>query len=289
MKYINFYIDWITERLTSTFRGEAAVNVFCKAIQGFLLVKMLFSWSVSFMVLQYHPQRPNRYFIEDLFFWPSQLAYNHFIYFFWFCSAIILAAIIIKRNYLSAILVFWIALNLNRINFLANNGSDLVLIMLLFFTIPLSSFPRVANNKLFILQKALHNTALGACQVQIGLIYLLSGLDKITTRPWQTGEAFKLVSKLDFMVNARLADFFPDNYLEGFIVSWLIMLFEILFVFLVWWKETRWVMLAAGVIFHLFIWVMLSLPDFGLIMIISYIPFLAKEPRQDIVGDASVD
>jgi hypothetical protein len=33
-------------------------------------------------------------------------------------------------------------------------------------------------------------------------------------------------------------------------------------------------MLAAGVFFHLFIWVVMSLPDFAGIMIISYIIFL---------------
>jgi hypothetical protein len=34
--------------------------------------------------------------------------------------------------------------------------------------------------------------------------------------------------------------------------------------------------LIAGVIFHLSIAIFLSLPDFGLIMIISYIPFLTN-------------
>jgi hypothetical protein len=173
------------------------------------------------------------------------------------------------------------------VNRLSTDGSDYILLMLLFFIIPLSAFPRMRNEKLYILQKAIYNTALVGCQIQIGLIYFLSGLNKITTRAWQTGEAFKHIAKLDFLINPYVTDYFPDNYLEGFLASWVIILFELLFIFLIWWKESRWIMLATGVVMHLFIWIVLSLPDFGIIMIISYLIFLGKEPRQDTVLDAS--
>ena len=51
-------------------------------------------------------------------------------------------------------------------------------------------------------------------------------------------------------------------------------LFELAFVVLVWFKKTRIPILIIGIFFHLFIWIVMSLPDFATTMIISYILFL---------------
>jgi hypothetical protein len=46
---------------------------------------------------------------------------------------------------------------------------------------------------------------------------------------------------------------------------------------MIWLKEFRGFILLMGVIFHLSIAIFLSLPDFGLIMIIAYLPFLTTK------------
>ena len=81
------------------------------------------------------------------------------------------------------------------------------------------------------------------------------------------------VIHIDFMFNQYWFGS-PDNQVLNFTLSWIAILFELAFVALVWITRTRLIMLAIGVVFHLIIWLALSLPDFGLVMMISYLVFL---------------
>jgi hypothetical protein len=52
--------------------------------------------------------------------------------------------------------------------------------------------------------------------------------------------------------------------------------FELLFV-LVWFRPLRVPILITGVLFHLGIWIVMSLPDFALVMMVSYLVFLTDK------------
>ena len=75
------------------------------------------------------------------------------------------------------------------------------------------------------------------------------------------------------MFNPAFAGIF-DNPAVQLILSWLTILFELAFAVLVWFKKTKIPMLVMGIVFHFFIWIVLSLPDFAAVMIVSYIIFL---------------
>jgi hypothetical protein len=62
-----------------------------------------------------------------------------------------------------------------------------------------------------------------------------------------------------------------------FVIAWFTILFELNFAILIWIKEFRGFVLLIGVVFHLAIAIFLSLPDFGLIMLIAYLPFLTTK------------
>ena len=81
------------------------------------------------------------------------------------------------------------------------------------------------------------------------------------------------IGRLGHMVNPTLTTAMTNPGLN-FILAWLVILFELLFPILVWWRRLRLVMIGIGIVFHIVIWIFLSLPDFGLIMIVAYSIFL---------------
>jgi hypothetical protein len=111
------------------------------------------------------------------------------------------------------------------------------------------------------------------CKLQIVFIYLVSGWDKLTSETWRSGEAFDYIIHLNTLYNPAFTGLFEGSVVHS-ILSWATILFELLFVVLVWIEKTRLPVLLTGIFFHLFIWVVMTLPDFAAIMILSYIIFL---------------
>lgn len=277
MAIIRYVINLLQDKFTATFHHEAAVNVFCKALYVYLFLKVIFIWETSALTIQYFPIKQPDTFIRKMILFPAVFAMTHFTFFCWIFFAILLAGLFIKRNYITALLIVWFGWNFYKINLLTSNGSDYILIMLLVLTIPLSSFPRAKNDKIFFIQKVGHNAGLILCQIQIAIVYLISGLDKLQSEIWQTGDAIQFVNRLGFLSNPNLAHLLPPGDLAPFVLSWLTIIFELSFPIMVWLKEFRGFVLIAGVIFHLCIAIFISLPDFGLIMIIGYIPFITNK------------
>ncbi len=274
MVKFNYLLNRLTDRLTATFHQEEPVNVFCKALYVFLVLKIVFGWGASVRVLAYFPVKISTSWIGQVLYFPASLANVSFSLFAILFLTLLITSLAIKRNYFTAILIFWFNWNYYKIDFLSSNGSDYILLMLVFLSIPMSSYPRANDGKHFFFQKVGHNAALALCQIQVALIYLVSGIDKIRSEIWTSGDAIQYVDRLSFMANPNLSHLLPPGELLPFILAWLTILYELGFSLLVWFKEFRLFVLISGVIFHLIIAVFLSLPDFGLIMIIAYIPFL---------------
>jgi len=115
-------------------------------------------------------------------------------------------------------------------------------------------------------------------QMQIAFMYLISGWDKLISEEWRSGEAMFNLLHVDFYAVPWLRDTLgnADNSIL-IVVSWMVILFELLFPVLIWFNQTRTIILTTGILFHLFIALFLSLPDFGLTMIWCYVLFLKKE------------
>ena len=142
-------------------------------------------------------------------------------------------------------------------------------------------FPSITIRGTTDFQKMIFNLGLVLCQLQIVNVYLVSGLDKLLSETWRSGDSFAYISHLDFYYNPLLPKMFENNPMNV-ILSWCTILFELLFVALVWTKRARLPILAIGVLFNLFIWIVLSIPDFALLMIISFLIFLKDEDYQQL-------
>jgi len=204
---------------------------------------------------------------------PSTLAQHFPDVFFGISLAFLIMAFFLSWNYITAVLFLILIINLNRIQFLMNNGGDSVVLMLAVWMMGMVDKPVSKEERSRVVQYFIFNVTVLMCQVQVVLIYFVSGWDKVSSGVWRTGDAFGYISHLDFMFNPAFTEFLSDSFTNA-TLSWMTIGFELIFVSAVWFNNIRLWMLAIGTVFHVMIAVTLSIPDFGAVMIVSYLIFL---------------
>jgi len=265
--------DKFEDYFLSGFRNQKAVGVFCKSVVVYVTVKMVLLWSLSSTMAEIQNIPAPINLAPRLLLSPAVWGMAHHTLFYSICLVVLLVTLILPWNYLSSGLFFWICLNLTRVNTAVTNGSDLVAIMFAFWCIGMSVYPTLRNVRLQLIQCALFNVSVLFCQVQVVAVYLDSGWDKLLSETWRTGDAFAYIAHFDSLFNPLFTSLVEGKVMQ-WTLSWMTIVFELSFVVLVWLPKTRIPMLILGVLFHLAITIMLTLPDFGIIMILSYLIFL---------------
>lgn len=258
-----------------------AIAVFCKALVVFVIVKIIVVWSVSLSINDLHIFIPSPSLLIRILFSPAGWASDHLSFFYSLSLLFLGFALFIRWNSFIGVLFFLLVLNLYRVNVSIANGADYVLLMLAFWAIGMGlGWPSVKSKKMNIVLILIFNVSVLLCQLQIVFIYLISGWDKLMSEVWRSGDAMSYIYHLDFLYNGNFR--LPESHFINRMLSWLTIVFELAFVILIWFNRTRLMVLGIGLVFHLIIWFMLSLPDFALIMMISYLVFLKDEDYQYI-------
>ncbi len=239
----------------------------------YVIIKVLFTWSLSALVNDVQVLSPAGSLLSRILYWPSTMASSYHAVFYSCCLIILIATVVLPWNYVTSFLFFLICLNLVRLNPPIINGSAYVTYMLAFWCIGMSTYPSFHSKKLQVAHHALFALSVLFCQMQVAIIYFESGWDKLTSEVWRSGEAFMYLTHYDPLFNPAFSDLLKGKVTQ-LVMGWLTIGFELGFVVLVWFKRTRILVLCIGVIFHLVIIVMLTLPDFGVIMILSYLVFM---------------
>jgi hypothetical protein len=122
----------------------------------------------------------------------------------------------------------------------------------------------------------LTSMALRLCQIQVCVIYAYSGWEKLKGLSWWKGEAIWTV-----FANAQIARWHM-NWIATFplvitLLTYMTLLWEMYFPALIWSKKLRPWILVGGVGLHLGIGVVVFIPYFSALMIISYIGFLTPD------------
>jgi hypothetical protein len=230
-------------------------------------------WSFSQQVMDHHDITLPMSWFGKIMLAPAFLANNNISVFNTAVVALLIFIFFFKRHYITTSIFFWLALNLYVVYLPFANGADMLLFILAFWCIPMATHPKFKSDTGSVIQKAAYNSGTFLCQLQIVIIYFVSGWDKLVTRSWQSGQAFDYVVHLNTMFNPAFNGMFENPTIQ-FILSWMTIIFELAFVILVWWEQTRIPILITGLFFHLFIWIVVSLPDFASTMMVSYILFL---------------
>ncbi len=230
-------------------------------------------WSFSHQVMNHHDITLPQSWFGKVMLAPAFLADVNINVFYSGIVVLLTSILFLRRHYITTSVFFWLTLNLYVVYLPFANGADMVLFMLAFWCIPIVTNPKFKSDTAMVIQKAAYNVGVILCQLQIVFIYFISGWDKLITKSWQSGQAFDYVVNLNSMFNPAFSGMF-DNPIVQLILSWMTIVFELAFAILVWWAQTRIPILVIGLLFHLFIWVVISLPDFASTMIVSYILFL---------------
>jgi len=176
--------------------------------------------------------------------------------------------------------IFTIVAYVLHLSFLQRNvvtlfGADNIATHLLFCLclVPPSSFKEIEHSK--NLKSIFGSIAFRFLQIQICVIYIYSGLEKLKGPTWWKGEAiWNVIANPQYArVNLDWAAHFP---LLLSIATYLTLLWEIYFIILVWLPNWRRKILMFGVVFHAGIGFMVNIPFFSMLMIASYSVFLTS-------------
>ena len=209
---------------------------------------------------------------KSLFFGPANLIK-------WITLITLLIGLVTKRNFWLSTLIFSVVLITHRIIHPITNGGDTVILFFMFISIFCNQRPSFkAGTLLEAVQLNLIRFSLLFGRVQIALIYLSSGWDKLTTPAWRDGSVLNKLLQLELYgtgwLQSLMAGFTATHFI---ILSGLVIIFQMLFPVLIWFGITRYYMLTFGVLFHLVIGFGLSLPDFATVMIWSYVLWLSDK------------
>lgn len=283
------YQDLFRSFLQETSSHQLSITIFCKSLYVFLFLKVIFLWPVLAEVQRYLPYEL-RTPLHQILFAPIRLAQYDLSLFLIAILILLVLALVLRANYFTSAIIFWLSFSLSRLAFPIANGSDYVLNLFLFLSVFLPIAPTWKPSHLRIIQLNISNFVFLFCRVQLSLIYVLSGFDKLISEPWRSGDAVFSIVNLEYFINPHLTISLSQGWF--IIIAWMIILFELFFPVLVWFKGFRAYALVLGIIFHLGIIVVLSLPDFGILMILTYslfIPFekLLGQSKTVTFGDSS--
>lgn len=272
----NRFLD-TTQALVENYNfPNTSISVFRRLVYLLLAIKM-FSFFTALDVF-YHHMALNKIIplsVRILYIAPVSEHYH----LFWLLMCLVVSlAIFFKPKFWLSCIVFIISLMYYRIISEGQNNGNTLLHFFVFILIFIREGAAKGSER-----QMLNNVALVALQMGFCILYFLNGVGKLALPFWRDGSFLTSVWQYTYYAQPNLI---PNWFTYGIIpviMSWGVMLFELLFPILVWFKPFRNWLFFMGIIFHLGIIFLLSIPDFGLIMIIGYLLFtnadIVKELR----------
>ena len=123
----------------------------------------------------------------------------------------------------------------------------------------------------------LNTVACRLVQIQLCVIYMYSGLEKLKGQTWWEGTAvWETLSFYDLGTSIDFSFLLSVPLVSAFLTAFTV-LFEIYFPVLIWIPRMRWALLVFGLLFHLMIGVFIGIYLFSLIMLSAYVLFVSPE------------
>jgi predicted DCC family thiol-disulfide oxidoreductase YuxK len=120
----------------------------------------------------------------------------------------------------------------------------------------------------------------GACirliQIQMVLLFLFSGLNKVRGDDWWNGDAIWLLFVMNDYYSRAILDVLASHYWLVNIATYSTILIEIACPFLIWQKQTRPFMLAAAIFLHSQFALLMGMPYFSFVMVSGHMSFVRE-------------
>ncbi len=126
-----------------------------------------------------------------------------------------------------------------------------------------SGKPAVTNS----VSRMFHNAAILTCAMQVCVVYFFSTFYKITGSSWQEGTGVYYALTLEQFHIGPLADLVGNSPFISTVLTYLTLLYQSAFPWLIWNRHTKYVMIALATGFHGSIAVAMGLYEFSAIMI----------------------
>jgi hypothetical protein len=170
-------------------------------------------------------------------------------------------------------LVFVVLQSLDVRNMMLTYGGDTMIRMMVFYLVcgpcgaTWSLEARAGRGA-----EAIRVLPLRLIQIQLALIYFVSGVGKAFHPMWQDGEAFWWVASDPFV--SRMAEWMsPSAFGLTKLATWMTLGWEVLFPFLLLSRNGRKVAIAMGILFHGTTVLLMDVHLFGVIMLVAYVSF----------------
>lgn len=202
------------------------------------------------------------------------------------CYLIILILFLfgIGRNITSALVFLFITLDFFLI-YPAVFWGDYVLKITLLYFIFTDSFQHFTLFKSKESPGIFHRLSVLAIMLNLCLVYLSNAYFKLHSPEWINGSALAYFFGFSEVLDLNNIHILFRNQ-EWLIRSatWSVLIYQITFPFLIWFKKLKWVMIAAGILIHAIMAVTLQLYKFELIMILLYGFFVTDEEWKQLFG-----
>lgn len=187
------------------------------------------------------------------------------------CSFMILRP---RNSHTADVAVWLLVVNLHYSSYATLTGGDYLLNQFLFFSIFIASDFNAQRGQYRDLHVCLHNAAIAAVFAQMCVVYLASGLAKVTDPSWFGGNAVAAVNRIrHFSAGGEAMPLFDR------MATYAVMTYQLLFPLLIWIRPVRVPLLIAGVIMHLYIAIVPGIITFSAVMLAGYIYFWPEKNK----------
>jgi len=213
---------------------------------------------------------------------PRSDAWIEALFWVFLCSAISLSAGFLTR--LNSVIVFLCLTSIQQRNLYITHGGDTFLRLAGFFLIFAPAGADFSVDRLIRIRRGKQDPGTQArspwaqrmIQFQLALLYFAAFCWKAQGPPWIEGTAIGYVYHLDELRRFPLPAWFRNPIVLKF-GSWCALGLEFSLGVLVWIKEFRYYVLAAGLLFHLLIEYSLNIPMFEWDALSAYVLFMEPE------------
>jgi len=121
-----------------------------------------------------------------------------------------------------------------------------------------------------------------ALLIQICYVYFFTALAKLQGSLWLNGTATYYTMRVDEFRQTSWNIPLTQNHYFVVLSTYFTIFWELSFAFLIWFRQTKWVVLFFGILLHVGIWVFMRIDNFSWIMIGSYALFVTDRNYQAI-------
>lgn len=277
--------------LFDDFRKQKNARLFKNLLYIFLSVKCVF-WLLNFDML-FGENSLSLTFDHHISVFKG-LAYflysqNNPAYCMYFIAVLLIACLYSLRSSRSFLVIdlviYFLVLNIDIRIYTTSTAGESVLVNVCFLSAWLKKEFKLGNSTYDQLKVLFHNLSFYALILQICIVYGYSALAKWFDADWLSGNAVYLASKTFHYSRSFVVDHVDSVKFVAIALTYIVLLYQTLFPFLVWFKKLKPYLLIMGVIMHLYIAFVMGLFFFGVIMILTYVLFIdfpeeEKDPNE---------